>query len=151
MSDLKLLPFQIYYGPADDPLHNFYIPALKASVRYDRSAGFFSSSALAVAAEGVAHLIQNGDKIRLLVGAELSAQPDRITSPSKPGRSLVNFRSNGNCILKILLFRWYLTKFSINHLVVASGWVATSDIDHIFNIVEVFLHHCGWAKFFKHS
>ena len=42
--------FRIYYGPADEPLANFYIPALSASVRYDRSAGFFSSSALAVAA-----------------------------------------------------------------------------------------------------
>ena len=33
-------PFQIYYGPADDPLANFYILALSASVRYDRSAVF---------------------------------------------------------------------------------------------------------------
>lgn len=72
MSSLQDNPFRIFYGPADDPLQNFYIPALKASVRYDRSAGFFSSTALAVAAEGVAHLIQNGGKMRLLVGAELS-------------------------------------------------------------------------------
>jgi len=64
-------PFRIYYGPADDPLANFYIPALSASVRYDRSAGFFSSSALAVAATGVARLIQNGGQMRLLVGASL--------------------------------------------------------------------------------
>lgn len=72
MASLKDGGFQIYYGPADNPLTHFYIPALKASQRYDRSAGFFSSSALAVAAEGVAHLIQNGGKMRLLVGAELS-------------------------------------------------------------------------------
>jgi superfamily II DNA or RNA helicase len=64
-------PFRIYYGPADDPLANFYIPALSASVYYDRSAGFFSSSALAVAAAGVARLIQNGGHMRLLVGASL--------------------------------------------------------------------------------
>ncbi|MBM3131332.1 MAG: DEAD/DEAH box helicase, partial [Chloroflexi bacterium] len=63
--------FRIFYGPADDPLNNFYIPALSASVRYDRSAGFFSSSALAVAAAGVARLIQNGGRMRLLVGASL--------------------------------------------------------------------------------
>ena len=67
-------PFRIYYGPADDPLNNFYIPALSASVQYDRSAGFFSSSALAVAAAGVARLIQNGGHMRLLVGAALSEQ-----------------------------------------------------------------------------
>ena len=41
--NLRDHPFRIYYGPADDPLANFYIPALSASVRYDRSAGFFSS------------------------------------------------------------------------------------------------------------
>jgi hypothetical protein len=51
--NLRDHPFRIYYGPADDPLANFYIPALSASVRYDRSAGFFSSSALAVAATRV--------------------------------------------------------------------------------------------------
>lgn len=65
-------PFRIFYGPADQPLHNFYIPALSASVRYDRSAGFFSSTALAVAAEGVVRLIANGGRMRLLVGADLS-------------------------------------------------------------------------------
>jgi hypothetical protein len=69
--NLRDHPFRIYYGPADDPLANFYIPALSASVRYDRSAGFFSSSALAVAAAGVARLIQNGGRMRLLVGASL--------------------------------------------------------------------------------
>jgi superfamily II DNA or RNA helicase len=65
-------PFQISYGPADDRLHDFYIPALSASVRYDRTAGFFSSSALAVAAAGVARLVAQGGTMRLLVGAELS-------------------------------------------------------------------------------
>jgi superfamily II DNA or RNA helicase len=69
-------PYRIFYGPADDPLHNFYIPALAASVRYDRATGFFSSSALAVAAAGVARLIQNGGRMRLLVGADL--RPDDV-------------------------------------------------------------------------
>ena len=49
-------PFRIYYGPADEPLADFYIPALSASVRYDRSAGCCIFSALAVAAAGVARL-----------------------------------------------------------------------------------------------
>ena len=71
LTGLRDHPFRIYYGPADDPLANFYIPALSASVCYDRSAGFFSSSALAVAAAGVARLIQNGGRMRLLVGAAL--------------------------------------------------------------------------------
>lgn len=71
---LRAHPFHIFYSPADDPLNNFYIPALSSSVRYDRSAGYFSSSALAVAAAGVARLIQNGGHMRLLVGADLNEQ-----------------------------------------------------------------------------
>ncbi len=69
-------PFKLSYGPGDDRLHRFYIPALRASIRYDRMAGFFASSALAVAAAGVAHLIANGGQMRLLVGAQLS--PDDV-------------------------------------------------------------------------
>lgn len=39
------------YGPVDRPLEAFYIPSLSCAVRYDRIAGFFSSYALAVAAQ----------------------------------------------------------------------------------------------------
>lgn len=69
---LSDLPFCLSYGPGDDRLHAFYIPALQASVRYDRMTGYFSSHALAIAAAGVAHLIANGGRMRLLVGAQLS-------------------------------------------------------------------------------
>ncbi len=71
---LRDLPFRLSYGPSDDRLHEFYIPALSASVRYDRMTGFFTSTALAVAAEGVAHLIAGGGRMRLLVGAQLEPQ-----------------------------------------------------------------------------
>lgn len=73
-STLRECSFKISYGPADDRLNGFYIPALSVSVRYDRAAGFFSSTALSVAAQGVAKLIQNGGRMRLLVGAELSEE-----------------------------------------------------------------------------
>ena len=64
--------WKISYGAGDDRLHDFYIPALEASVRFDRTTGFFSSAALAIAAAGVARLIQNNGRMRLLCGAELS-------------------------------------------------------------------------------
>ncbi|MCX2727450.1 SNF2-related protein [Thermomicrobium sp. 4228-Ro] len=76
MGCLRAYPFRITYGPADDRLHEFYLPALERSVAYDRSAGFFSSSALAIAAAGIARLIQNGGRMRLLVGADL--QPEDV-------------------------------------------------------------------------
>jgi len=49
----------------------FYVPALQRSVRYDRVAGYFSSSALAVAAKGIHALVENDGEMRLIVGAEL--------------------------------------------------------------------------------
>ncbi|MCR4406442.1 MAG: helicase-related protein [Anaerolineae bacterium] len=73
---LRDYSFNLSYGPSDDRLHAFYIPALSASIRYDRMTGFFTSSALAVAAAGVAHLIANGGQMRLLVGAQL--EPDDV-------------------------------------------------------------------------
>ncbi|NPV68434.1 MAG: DEAD/DEAH box helicase family protein [Anaerolineae bacterium] len=74
MTSLREVEWQISYGPSDDRLNRFYIPALQRSVQYDRSTGFFSSSALAVAAAGVAGLIANGGRMRLLVGAQLSRE-----------------------------------------------------------------------------
>ncbi len=74
MTSLRDVEWQISYGPADDRLNSFYIPALQRSVQYDRSTGFFSSSSLAVAAAGVAGLITNGGTMRLLVGAQLSRE-----------------------------------------------------------------------------
>ena len=72
MANLRDIPWQIGYGPQDDRLKDFFIPALAASIRYDRGAGYFSSTMLAVAAAGVTKLVLNGGKMRLLCGAELS-------------------------------------------------------------------------------
>lgn len=69
--NLRERSFNYTYGPQDDRINAFYVPALSCSVRYDRSAGFFSSSALVVAAAGVARLIENNGRMRLLVGAQL--------------------------------------------------------------------------------
>ncbi|MDI6824342.1 MAG: SNF2-related protein [Bacillota bacterium] len=69
--------WKISYGPADDRLRDFYIPALSRSVSYDRTAGFFSSWSLAIAAAGVAHLVRAGGRMRLLVGAQLSDEDVR--------------------------------------------------------------------------
>src|SRR5689334_18620644 len=72
MSNLRELNLKISYGPNDARLHDFFIPAMAASIRYDRAAGYFSSTMLAVAAAGVTKLVLNGGKMRLLCGADLS-------------------------------------------------------------------------------
>ncbi len=58
-------------GSGSHLVEDFYIPALEQSVRYDRIAGYFSSSALAVASRGIDTLLENEGEMRLVVGAEL--------------------------------------------------------------------------------
>lgn len=59
------------YSTSDNLIENFYIPVLSASSRLDRSAGYFTSSSLSLAAQGLARLIANGGRMRLLVGSDL--------------------------------------------------------------------------------
>jgi hypothetical protein len=49
-----------------DVVADFYSPVLSESVRYDRVAGYFSSQVFASAARGIAGLVRNGGKMRLL-------------------------------------------------------------------------------------
>ncbi len=60
-----------YDSDSDDILNEFYIPVLSKAIKYNRLAGFFTSSALAVAAKGIAEFIQNNGKMKLIVGAKL--------------------------------------------------------------------------------
>jgi superfamily II DNA or RNA helicase len=91
MPSLKEIPYKAFYRPEDNILTSFYIPTLKVSLKYDRSAGYFSSTALAAAASGVSHLIQNGGRMRLLVGAELSPKDIKaIEQAEDPTRCIVN-------------------------------------------------------------
>ena len=71
---LRGRPWKPSYGPADDPLNSFYVPALERSLAYARIAGFFTSASLSVAAKGIASLISRGGRVRLLVGAQLSEE-----------------------------------------------------------------------------
>lgn len=62
-------------GPSGRPadiLHDFYIPALSLTVRYDRMAGYFRSSSLAAASQGFSAFTASQGKMRLVVGADLA-------------------------------------------------------------------------------
>lgn len=63
-----------YDSSVDNILNDFYIPVLSQSLKYSRITGFFSSSALAVAAKGVTSLILNGGSMRIISGAKLSKE-----------------------------------------------------------------------------
>ncbi len=72
-----------YSSDFDDILHDFYIPALEASVQYDRIAGFFSSSSLAIASRGISGLIKNGGVMKLIVSPKLSKKDLEIILSSQ--------------------------------------------------------------------
>ena len=78
MNDAKsFLSMQLkhsYDSLTDDILCDFYIPMLERTQRYDRISGFFSSTALAVAARGILGLIENGGTMRLLTCQRLSSE-----------------------------------------------------------------------------
>lgn len=57
---------QCYESGTNDIVQEFYAPVLGQSVKYDRIAGFFSSSSLAVAARGMAEFIANKGQMRLI-------------------------------------------------------------------------------------
>ena len=60
-----------------DILHEFYIPALQRSVRYDRVAGYFRSSSLAAASQGFSAFVGRQGHMRLIVGADLDPEDVR--------------------------------------------------------------------------
>jgi len=73
VTNLRLVHIsKTYSSDTDDIISDFYIPALEKSIEYDRLAGFFSSSSLAVAARGVLGLINNGGTMKLVVSPKLS-------------------------------------------------------------------------------
>ena len=61
-------------GAQVDILHDFYIPALRRSVRYDRVAGYFRSTSLAAASQGFSAFTAADGKMRMVVGADLDPQ-----------------------------------------------------------------------------
>lgn len=67
-----------YETGEDDLLESFYLPVLENAAKYDRIAGFFSSSSLAIASKGIAGLIKNKGKMRLIACPKLSEDDIKI-------------------------------------------------------------------------
>ena len=56
----------------------FYEPVLSVASQYDRLSGYYSSASLCLAAKGVASLIANGGKMRLVCSPNLSGEDARL-------------------------------------------------------------------------
>ncbi|MCF8017313.1 MAG: helicase [Chromatiaceae bacterium] len=80
--NLRTYPWEQCYATSDlrpdgqpvDILHNFYIPALSRATRYDRVAGYFTSTSLAAASQGFSRFVEQGGKARFIVGLQLTPE-----------------------------------------------------------------------------
>lgn len=73
--DYKTAKIQCCYETGvDDLVESFYEPCLSMAASYDRIAGFFTSSSLAIAARGMSGFIANGGTMRLICSPVLSRQ-----------------------------------------------------------------------------
>ena len=117
--DLHIKP--CYESGIDDIIEDFYVPVLGAAIQYDRIAGFFSSTSLAVAARGIADFIVNGGRMRLITSPRLDGEDIEIVKkivandptliPSDFGLDLNNLEN----------------EFEKNH-VKALGWMLASGL-----------------------
>lgn len=72
------------YSPDDQPFETFYLPLLTRSVAYDRAVGYWSAAELQFAAQGTAHFLANGGRMRLIVGAQLIQKDVDAVLSGKP-------------------------------------------------------------------
>ena len=72
---LRASRWKTMYSREDGNLAEIVLrPALSQSVRYDRSAGYFTAKTLVMVADAIEHLIRNGGTMRLVVGSLVSEQ-----------------------------------------------------------------------------
>jgi hypothetical protein len=63
-----------YSSNENNPIAEFYIPALECAVQYDRKSGFFNSAILSRVARGLGAMLHNQGKIRLIMGCQFSPE-----------------------------------------------------------------------------
>ena len=75
---IKLNLKSSYESGQDDLVEEFYAPVLRCAKSYDRIAGFFTSSSLAIAAKGMAEFIRNKGVMRLIACPRLDEKDAEI-------------------------------------------------------------------------
>src|SRR5512147_754756 len=63
-----------YSSDENNPVADFYIPALECALQYDRKSGFFNSSILSKVARGLGAMLHNQGHMRLVMGCQFSPQ-----------------------------------------------------------------------------
>lgn len=120
MSFRNLEILSCYESGINDIVNDFYAPVLSEAVSYDRIAGFFSSSSLAIAARGMSGFIANGGKMRLICSPILNPTDYDII------QKIVN---NGDLTIEDLGVNYtdIESEFEANH-VKALGWMLSNGL-----------------------
>ncbi len=63
-----------YSSNENNPIADFYIPALECAAQYDCKSGFFNSAILSKVARGLGAMLHNEGKMRLIMGCQFSPQ-----------------------------------------------------------------------------
>lgn len=105
-----------YETGEDDLVDSFYIPVLENAIQYDRIAVFFSSSSLAIASKGLAGLIKNKGKMRLIACPQLQKYDVEIIKQVCEGENSLLEENLINSISSVE------DEFENNH-VKALGWM----------------------------
>lgn len=109
---------EAYETGTDDLVMGFYVPMLANAKRYDRIAGFFSSTSLALAARGIAGLIANNGTMRIVASPRLSSEDVAMINGSvEDPNSLI-----AECLLKGIDGKDITDQFCRDH-VAALGWM----------------------------
>lgn len=107
-----------YETGEDDLVMDFFVPMLANAKRYDRIAGFFSSTSLALAARGIAGLIANNGTMRIVASPRLSKEDVTMINGSvEDPETLI-----AECLLKGIDGSDVADQFCRDH-VAALGWM----------------------------
>ena len=72
---LRDRPWRISYSnDENNPVTDFYIPALECALQYDRKSGFFNSSILSKVARGLGAMLHNDGQMRLIMGCQFTSE-----------------------------------------------------------------------------
>lgn len=90
LTDLSLARSYNAKKSGTDVVGEFFVPALRESKTYDRLTYSFSSGALSAAARGIAGLVANDGRMRILAAPELSESDQlAVTAASDEGRTRI--------------------------------------------------------------
>ena len=81
-----------YSSNENNPIAEFYIPALESAVQYDRKSGYFNSAILSRVARGLGAMLHNQGKIRLIMGCQFSPEDLAAIETGYALREIVNER-----------------------------------------------------------